>query len=89
MPATNYSPALYPKNQTQRSLHIRNVNPPAPVERVDGSPQLGLPSEALIKAEGFWGCLFLGMVCWVSSSVLFEFAKMSVFAIFTVSAFDG
>ena len=31
---------------------------------VDGSPQLGLPSESLIKAEGFWGCHFLGMVPW-------------------------
>ena len=36
------------------------VNPPTPVERVDGSPQLGLPSQFLIKAEGFWDCLFLG-----------------------------
>ena len=33
-------------------------NPPTPVERVDGSPQLGLPSESLIKAEGFWDCYF-------------------------------
>ena len=37
------------------------VNPPTLVERVDGSSQLGLPSESLIKAEGFWDCSFLGM----------------------------
>ena len=37
-------------------------NPPTPVERVDDSPQLGLPSESLIKAEGFWDCYFLGML---------------------------
>ena len=40
-------------------------NPPTPVERVDGSPQLGLPSEFLIKAEGFRDCYFLGMLRWV------------------------
>ena len=32
------------------------ANPPTPVERVDGSPQLGLPSESLIKAKGFSDC---------------------------------
>ena len=31
---------------------ISATNPPAPVERVDCSPQLGLPSESLTKAEG-------------------------------------
>ena len=47
----------------------KDQNPPTPVERVDGSPQLGLPSESLIKAEGCWGCHFLGMVCWVSKTL--------------------
>ena len=39
------------------------MNPPTPVERVDGSPQLGLPSESLIKAEGFWDCYFFWACC--------------------------
>ena len=57
----------------------KTANPPTPVERVDVSPQLGLPSEFLIKAEGFrdstfWACcagcpkpcifpVFLGLAC--------------------------
>ena len=40
-----------------------------PVERVDGSPQLGLPSESLIKAEGFRDCYFLSMLRWVSKTL--------------------
>ena len=53
---------------------------PTPVERVDGSPQLGLPSESLIKAEGFWDCYFLGMLCYVSKTLYFS----SVFGSFVL-----
>ena len=49
-----------------------SANPPTPVERVDGSLQLGLPSESLIKAEGFWDCYFLGMLCYVSKTLYFS-----------------
>ena len=41
-----------------------------PVERVDSSPQLGL-SESPIKADGLWGCHFLGMARWVYFSSVF------------------
>ena len=39
-----------------RKTQKQTINPPTPVERVDGSQQLGLPSESLIEAEGFWDC---------------------------------
>ena len=33
-----------------------------PVERIDGSPQLGLPSESLIKAEAFGTPIFFAVL---------------------------
>ena len=60
---------LPPESRWSKPKKKRVENPPTPVEHLDGSPQLGLSSESLIKAEGFWGCHFLGMVCWVSKAL--------------------
>ena len=52
-------------------------NAPMPVKRVDGSPQLGLPSESLIKAESFWTllrCAVLGVENLYFCSVFGSFA---------------
>ena len=57
-------------------------NPPTPVERIDGSPQLGLPPESLIKAKGCWHCYFL-VFCARCASVFGSF----VLKIWNVSLF--
>ena len=54
--------AVISSERLRAAHHAKAHTPPTPVERVDGSPQLGLPSESLIKAEGFWDCYFLGML---------------------------
>ena len=36
----------------------RGLNPPTPVERVDGSPQLGLPLDLLSKPKNFGAAIF-------------------------------
>ena len=38
--------------------HMVLFNPPTPVERVDGSPQLGLPSDLLSKPKAFGAAIF-------------------------------
>ena len=66
-----------PRSQIDDQLLFVNLR--SPVERIDGSPQLGLPSESLIKAEGFWD-YFLGMLCYVSKTLYFS----SVFGSFVL-----
>ena len=62
----------FPRVLCNPKTSLSTTNPPTPVERVDGSPQLGLPSDLLSKPKALGLPIFGHGVLGVQNPVIFQ-----------------